>query len=60
MHDRIHVDAKWFYMKDGKLNALVGPDEIMPSRHVQSKIFITIVMFVCAFARPRFDQFGKL
>lgn len=47
-------------MKDGKLNSFVGPDETMPSRHVQSKRFITTVMILCAVARPRVDQFGKV
>jgi len=59
MHDRIHVDEKWFYLKEGKLNAILCPHEIMPARNVQSKRFITKVMFLCAVARPRFDAEGK-
>lgn len=60
IHDRIHVDEKWFYLKEGKLTALLAPDEVMPHRHVQSKRFITKIMFICAVARPRFDQYGKV
>lgn len=60
MYDRIHVDEKWFYLKEGKLNAILGPNEEMPYRNVQSKRFITKVMFLCAVARPRFDRFGNV
>jgi len=60
MHDRIHVDEKWFYLKEGKLSAILAPDEDMPYRCVQSKRFITKIMFLCAVARPRFDKFGKV
>lgn len=60
MHDRIHVDDKWFYLKQGKLNALSGPDEDIPHRTVQSKRFITKVMFTYAVARPRFDKDAKV
>lgn len=60
MHNRIHVDEKWFYLKEGKLSALVGPEEGMPSRNVQSRRFITKVMFLAAVARPRFDKNGNV
>lgn len=58
--DRIHADEKWFYLKDGKLCALLGPEEEIPHRYVQSKRFITKVMFLCAVARPRHDSNGKV
>lgn len=60
MHHRIHVDEKWFYLKEGKLNAILAPEEDMPFRNVQSKRFITKIMFLCAVARPRFDSDGQV
>lgn len=60
MHDQIHIDEKWFYLKEGKLNAIIAPEEDMPFRNVQSKRFITKVMFLCAVARPRFDEHGNV
>lgn len=60
MHDRIHADEKWFYLKEGKLNAILAFDEDMPYGNVQSKRFLTKVMFMCAVARPRFDANRKV
>lgn len=60
MYDRIHVDEKWFFLKEGKLNAIVAPDEDIGSRHAQSKRYSTKVMFLCAVARPRFDKAGNV
>lgn len=59
MYDKVHVDEKWFYLKEGKLNAILAPGEKMPVRNVQSKRFMTKVMFLCAVARPRFDEAGQ-
>ncbi|CAM9853573.1 unnamed protein product, partial [Pylaiella littoralis] len=51
--DFVHVDEKWFYLfKDGQKFYLYD-DEIPPVRKVQSKRFITKVMFIAAVARPR-------
>ncbi|CAN0269866.1 unnamed protein product [Pylaiella littoralis] len=51
--DFVHVDEKWFYLyKEGQKFYLYD-DEIPPVRKVQSKRFITKVMFIAAVARPR-------
>lgn len=60
IYDRLHLDKKWFYLKEEKPNASLGPDEDMPYRNVQSKRFITKVMFLRADARPRFGTDGKV
>lgn len=60
MYNRIHVDEKWFYMKEGKLTAIVTPDEDMPNRNTKSKRYITKVMLIAAVARPRFSADGEV
>ena len=53
MEDLIHIDEKWFYLtKDGQRFIIVA-DEEEPYRHVQHKLFLTKIMFLCAVARPR-------
>ena len=55
MEDLIHIDEKWFYlMKDGQ-RFIIAADEEEPYRHVQHKLFLTKIMFLCAVARPRYD-----
>ena len=51
--DFVHVDEKWFYLfHDGQRFYLYDGEE-PPVRKVQSKRFITKVMFLAAVARPR-------
>ena len=56
MEDLIHIDKKWFYlMKDGQRFIIVA-DEAEPYRHVQHKLFLKKIMFLCVVARPRYDM----
>ena len=55
MEDLIHIDKKWFYlMKDGQ-HFIIAADEEEPYRHVQHKLFLIKIMFLCAVARPRYN-----
>ena len=55
MEDLIHIDEKWFYLtKDGQC-FIITADEEEPYRHVQHKLFLTKIMFLCVVARPRYD-----
>ena len=55
MEDLIHIDKKWFYLtKDGECFIIVA-DEPQPYGHVQPKLFVTKIMFLCVVARPRYD-----
>eukprot|EP00903_Cladosiphon_okamuranus_P012797 g11961.t1 len=53
--DFVHVDEKWFYLYTDGQKFYLYDDEIPPVRKVQSKRFITKVMFLAAVARPRHD-----
>ena len=56
MEDLIHIDKKWFYLtKDGQRFIIVAYEEEL-YRHVQHKLFLTKIMFLCAVARPRYDM----
>ena len=56
MEDLIHIDEKWFYlMKDGQRFIIVA-DKEEPYRHVQHKSFLMTIMFLCAVARPRYEE----
>ena len=56
MEDLIHIDEIWFYLtKDGQ-HFIIMADEAEPYRHVQHKLFLTKIMFLCAVARPRYDM----
>ena len=55
MEDLIHIDEKWLYlMKDGQC-FIIAVDKAQPYRHVQHKLFLTKIMFLCVVARPRYD-----
>ena len=55
MEDLIHIDEKMFYLtKDGQ-RFIIAADKEEPYRHVQHKSFLTMIMFLCAVARPRYD-----
>ena len=55
----VHVDEKWFYLTKIKKKFYLVPEEEIPHRTVQSKRFITKVMFLTAVARPRWDPHRK-
>ena len=56
LEDLIHIDEKWFYLtKDGQCFIIVA-DEAEPYRHVQHKLFLMKIMFLCMVARPRYDM----
>ena len=56
MEDLIHVDKKWFYlMMDGQ-RFIIAADEAEPYRHVQHKLFLTKIMFLCAVSRRRYNM----
>lgn len=59
MFDRVHVEEKWLYMTKNKQNYYQLCDEEQVIRTVQSKRFITKVMFIAAVARPRWDPNRK-
>jgi hypothetical protein len=54
------VDEKWFYQTSVTRKIIMAQDEAEPERKVQSKRFITKVMFLCAVARPRPGFDGKI
>ena len=55
MEDLIHINEKWFYLtKDGQ-RFIIVTDEEEPCRHVQHKLFLMKIMFLCAVARPRYN-----
>ena len=56
MEDLIHINEKWFYLtKDGQ-HFIIAADKAEPYRHVQHKLFLTKIMFLCVVARPRYDM----
>jgi hypothetical protein len=55
-YNRIHLDEKWFYIFEENQRMLLVPGETAPHRTCKSKRFIRKIMFLCAIARPRFDQ----
>lgn len=59
MFNMVHVDEKWFYLTKIKKKFYLVPEEEIPHRTVQSKRFITKVMFLTAVARPRWDPHRK-
>lgn len=59
MENVVHVDEKWFYLSRDKMNFYLLPEEDVPHRQVQSKRFITKVMFLAALAKPRWDYHRK-
>ncbi|ETI37296.1 hypothetical protein F443_16691 [Phytophthora nicotianae P1569] len=66
MHDVVQIDEKGFYVKNigQHVYVLTGkdgcPSEEPPVQAVQSKRYITKVMFLCAVARPRGGWDGKV
>jgi hypothetical protein len=59
MHQHVRVDEKWFYLTTVKKRFYAYEDEVVPTRYLKSKRFITKVMFLAAVARPRYDSHRK-
>ncbi|KAF0702842.1 hypothetical protein AaE_015683, partial [Aphanomyces astaci] len=55
MHNRVHIDEKWFYLTLVNRRYYLWHDEAVPVRKCTSKRHIIKVMFLTAVARPRFD-----
>ena len=53
--DVVHVDEKWFNMKEVNKTYFLLDGEEEPHRSSKSKRYIGRVMFLCAVARPRWD-----
>ncbi|XP_074303611.1 uncharacterized protein LOC141638061 [Silene latifolia] len=50
----VHMDEKWFFITKPSQRFYVGKKEKRPHRCVQSKRFITKVMFMCCVSRPKY------
>jgi hypothetical protein len=55
MMDVVHVDEKWFEMKQATKTYFLANGEAEPHRAAKSKRYIEKIMFLAAVARPRFD-----
>ena len=55
MLDWIHLDAKWFFLNQKKERYLLLLEEKNPKPCIKHKSHITMVMFLCAVACPRFN-----
>lgn len=58
----VHIDEKWFYITPHAYKCYISSNEretnTVPVRRVVHKSHIDKVMFLCATARPRFDETG--
>ena len=52
MHNRIHINEKWFYMSKTSQKYYFHLDETEPYRTYKSKRFIPKIMFLAVVARP--------
>jgi hypothetical protein len=56
-YNEVHVDEKWFFLvQDGGQYYLTVDEVPPPTISVQHKSHITKVMFLCALARPRYNN----
>ena len=55
----IHIDEKWFFLSEETLRCYLGLGEKAPERWCKHKSHIIKVMFLCAVARPRYDDEGN-
>lgn len=53
------VDKRLFYLSEETSTVYVVDDEPLPERSLKSKQIFLKVMFLCAVARPRFDEDGS-
>ena len=60
MDNIVHIGEKWFNLSKTIESYYLLTNEKEPLRTCQSKIFITIVMFLAAIARPQFDDDGNI
>jgi len=57
MYNEVHVDEKWFFLvKDGGRYYLAADEQPPDPIRVQHKGHITKVMFLCALARPKYNN----
>jgi hypothetical protein len=56
IHDKIHLDEKWFYMMPKKQNIYLVEGEEVARHKTRHKGHIIKVMILAAVARPRFDD----
>ena len=55
-YQSVHVDEKWFFLTEERLTLYIATDEEAPNRFIQNKDHITKVMFLCAIARPWYND----
>ena len=55
-YNSVHIDEKWFFISEDVLRVYIATDEIPPERYAQNRNHLIKVMFLCALARPRFDD----
>ncbi|KAH6837634.1 hypothetical protein C2S53_014182 [Perilla frutescens var. hirtella] len=60
MHNTVHIDEKWFYMKKETHRFYMTLEEAEPHRSCKSKKFIEKIMFMYAVCRPMFATDGTL
>jgi hypothetical protein len=58
-YNEVHVDEKWFYITEREQHLYITNNEVAPHRTVVNKQHIIKIMFLCAVARPRFDEAGN-
>jgi hypothetical protein len=56
LFDFVFIDEKWFNITRKTERYYKVPDEQQPTRTCKNKNFISKLMVLCAFARPRFDS----
>jgi hypothetical protein len=56
-YNEVHVDEKWFYLVRDNARYYLTPNKPLPrTKTAQHKSHITKVMFLCALARPRYNN----
>ena len=58
-YDTVFLDEKWFFISEKELLMYLTEGEEPPDRFCKHKSHILKVMFLCAVARPRFDEEGN-
>ena len=51
MYDRVHIDEKWFYICEVNAKYYLLPEEELPPKYVNNKLYIQKIMFLYAVAR---------
>ena len=61
MHNRIHIDEKWFYMSKTSQKYYLHPEEKEPFRSCKSKRFIAKIMFLAVIVfTSKLEQYSIL